>query len=109
MAPTLEPGDRLLVLRVGHRHPAAAGDLVAVRFRETVPAAWPGEAGRRSRRRGVEVSGDNPGASTDSRTFGRLPPARLGLVLYRYGPPRRARRASARAGVEQRPRYADGW
>ncbi len=91
MSPTLEPGDRLLVLRVGHRLRLRPGDLVTVRL--------PGDgAGRVAVKRivdldgsTVEVVGDNTGASTDSRSFGRRPLGDVtGLVLYRYLPPERA-------------------
>ena len=35
----------------------------------------------------VDVRGDNPGASTDSRHFGPVPRANLaGRVVYRYRP-----------------------
>lgn len=40
--------------------------------------------------RGIEVRGDNPPASTDSRHFGLVPwDAVLGIVVYRYFPPER--------------------
>jgi hypothetical protein len=40
---------------------------------------------------GVDVRGDHPAASTDSRTFGPVPPALMvGPVLYRYWPRERA-------------------
>jgi type IV secretory pathway protease TraF len=36
---------------------------------------------------GVTVVGDNPAASTDSRTFGPVPPKLVrGRVVYRYWP-----------------------
>jgi hypothetical protein len=39
----------------------------------------------------AEVAGDNPDASTDSRTFGRVPLGSVtGKVLYRYFPAERA-------------------
>jgi hypothetical protein len=61
------------------RHPADATLLV-----KRVAAVTPG---------GVEVRGDNPAASTDSRTFGPVPRALLaGPVLYRYWPRERAGR-----------------
>jgi nickel-type superoxide dismutase maturation protease len=93
MLPALAPGDRLLVLRhprwrwrVGQvaalrdpRHPEAAALLV-----KRVAAVTPG---------GVDVRGDHPAASTDSRTFGPVPPALMvGPVLYRYWPGERAGR-----------------
>ena len=83
MRPTLEPGDRLVVWSPGK---VRAGDLVAVRdprnpARTVVKrvAAVGGE--------GVAVVGDNPDASTDSRTFGPVPPGLVrGRVFYRYWP-----------------------
>jgi type IV secretory pathway protease TraF len=37
--------------------------------------------------KGVDVRGDNPEASTDSRQFGLVPRGRLaGRIVYRYGP-----------------------
>jgi nickel-type superoxide dismutase maturation protease len=93
MRPLLSPGDRLLVLRhprwrwrVGQlaalRDPREAGDPALLVKR--VSALTPG---------GVEVLGDNPSASTDSRTFGPVDRAGLvGPVLYRYWPPERAGR-----------------
>ena len=39
----------------------------------------------------VEVRGDAPDASTDSRTFGPVPLASVvGRAVYRYGPPGRS-------------------
>ena len=87
MEPTLAPGDRLLVVRARHLHP---GDVVAVRD--------PTEARRVLVKRisavledEIVVRGDNPEASTDSRSFG---PVRAGAVLGRvvrcYAPSWRA-------------------
>jgi nickel-type superoxide dismutase maturation protease len=83
MAPTLQPGDRLLVRRGGGLR---QGDIVAVldprdekrilikRVRDVSDA-------------GIEVRGDNPGFSTDSRTFGPVASdAVIGRAVYRYGP-----------------------
>jgi nickel-type superoxide dismutase maturation protease len=86
MRPTLEPGDRLLVLRGGRARP---GDLV------TVPD--PREGSRTVVKRvasvsgdGVVVVGDNPSQSTDSRVFGSVPVASVrGRVVYRYHPDHR--------------------
>jgi nickel-type superoxide dismutase maturation protease len=88
MRPGLEPGDRLLVLRLRPR----VGDVVALRD--------PRQASRIIVKRvvaidtdGIDVRGDNLGASTDSRAFG--PVARrdvLGRVVYRYAPAPRAGR-----------------
>ncbi len=87
MRPAFEPGDRLLV--VGPCSPRP-GHVVAV--------ADPRDPGRLLVKRvsqvgqtDLEVLGDNPAASTDSRHFGRLPRrAVIGRVVYRYSPPSRA-------------------
>jgi nickel-type superoxide dismutase maturation protease len=83
MAPALEAGDRLLILRRGRTR---IGDVVAVadprlpsrilvkRVKDRGPA-------------GLTVLGDNPAASTDSRVLG--PVAResvRGRAFYRYFP-----------------------
>jgi len=101
MLPVLVPGDRLVVLRhprwrwrVGQvaalhdpRHPRAAALLVK-RVAEVSSS-------------GVDVRGDNPAASTDSRTFGPVPAALLvGPVLYRYWPPERAGRVDRAPAAE---------
>ena len=86
MLPTLEPGDRLLVLAGGRPRPGA---LVALQD--------PRDPGRVLVKRvgstvgpGFEVLGDNPPASTDSRHFGPVPPeALLGRVVHRYAPAHR--------------------
>lgn len=92
MLPALSPGDRLLVLR----HPRwrwRAGQLAAFSdprdanaalLVKRVVAVTPG---------GLDVRGDNPAASTDSRTFGPVPRSvMVGPVLYRYWPRDRAGR-----------------
>jgi nickel-type superoxide dismutase maturation protease len=83
MTPALESGDRLLVRRTNR---PLAGQIVALRD--------PREPARVLVKRvasltddGVVVLGDNPSASTDSRTFGAV--SRLdiiGVALYRYAP-----------------------
>jgi len=83
MRPVLEPGDRLLVVGLLRFRP---GDVVAV--------ADPRDERRVMVKRvsavdaaGVTVLGDNPAASTDSRTFGPVPRALvLGRAVYRYWP-----------------------
>jgi nickel-type superoxide dismutase maturation protease len=83
MAPTLLPGDRLLLVRARRLR---AGDLVAV--------PDPRQARRLLVKRitalhdgSVELRGDNPGASTDSRVFGDVPVSLvLGRVVRRYAP-----------------------
>jgi nickel-type superoxide dismutase maturation protease len=83
MRPSFLPGDRLLVvaglsIRPGHvvalEDPRASGRLMIKRVRAARPE-------------GVDVRGDNPGASTDSRHFGLVPRSALqGRVVYRYAP-----------------------
>jgi nickel-type superoxide dismutase maturation protease len=88
MQPGLSPGDRLLVLPLRPR----VGDVVALRD--------PREPSRVLVKRvvaidvdGIDVRGDNRNASTDSRTFGRVPRDRLlGRAVYRYAPATRAGR-----------------
>jgi nickel-type superoxide dismutase maturation protease len=82
MAPTLLPGDRLLVARL----PARVGDVVL--------AHDPREPGRELIKRvtaigaeGVVLRGDNAAASTDARTFGALPAeVAAWRVVGRYWP-----------------------
>jgi signal peptidase I len=83
MVPTLQPGDRLLLRRAGRLR---RGDIVALRdprddlriMIKRVRAVTPA---------GIDVRGDNPSRSTDSRTFGPVAPAAvLGRAWYRYAP-----------------------
>lgn len=87
-----------------------AGDLVVVRGQETGGAAAgqaagglvPGQEPAPVVKRvvavgagGVTVAGDNPAASTDSRTYGPVPLADVrGRVVYRYAPAGRVGRLS---------------
>lgn len=88
MAPGLEPGDRLLVMR--SRRPPRAGDVVL--------AVDPRDAGRELVKRvarvdagGVTLRGDNQAFSTDARIFGMLPVSAVQWrVAFRYWPMRRA-------------------
>ena len=82
MRPTLDPGDRLLVVRA----PVRPGDLVAFAdprrpartMVKRLAARGPG---------GWTVLGDNAGASTDSRTFGPVASSGVrGRAMYRYFP-----------------------
>jgi len=93
MAPTLLAGDRLVVVRPVRMR---VGQLVAVRdprrpdrvMVKRVASVGP---------LGVDVRGDNPMLSTDSRAFGPVAPtAVIGRVLWRYAP---ADRAGAIAGL----------
>jgi nickel-type superoxide dismutase maturation protease len=87
MRPTLEPGDRLLVLAWRR---IRAGDLVAVADPRQPARTLVKRVGRVDNAT-VTVLGDDPAASTDSRSFGPL--ARktvLGRAVYRYAPGERA-------------------
>lgn len=87
MVPTLLPGDRVLAVRtlaprVGDvaavADPRAASRLLVKRVAVVHPDS------------SVEVAGDNPVASTDSRTFGRVAAGLIaGRVVWRYWPPER--------------------
>jgi nickel-type superoxide dismutase maturation protease len=92
MRPTLDPGDKLLILRLPLR-PARPGSLVALHDpREPAARALVKRVSGLGID-GVEVRGDNPVASTDSRSFGPVAPKLvIGPVLYRYFPPERAGR-----------------
>jgi len=106
MLPTLEPGDRLLIVRPrgGHARPIEVGDLVVT--------ADPRQATRLMVKRVAavdglmaELVGDNAEASTDSSVFGRVAVSDVqGRAVYRYGPVQRAgwlepRRRRRRAGT----------
>ena len=83
MLPALRPGDRLLVLRPA---PARPGAVVAVTD-PRLPARTIVKRVAAIGAEGVTVLGDNPPASTDSRTFGPLAPAAIrGRAFYRYFP-----------------------
>jgi nickel-type superoxide dismutase maturation protease len=93
MLPTLQPGDRLLVRR-GRR--ARPGDLVVLPDPRDAARVLVKRV-RATRTHGVEVAGDNLGASTDSRTFGVVPRSSvLGRAVYRYAPADRAGRLRRR-------------
>ena len=82
MAPTLLPGDRLLVARLSPR----VGDVVLARD----PRAPQRELIKRvavAGERGIVLRGDDPAASTDARAFGALPPETVRWrVVGRYWP-----------------------
>ena len=86
MLPTLLPGDRLLVARLGRLRPA-----------DVVLAADPRAPRREMIKRvariddsGIHLRGDNPAASTDARAFGPVPATDVGWrALLRYWPPAR--------------------
>jgi nickel-type superoxide dismutase maturation protease len=80
MRPTLEPGDRVLCVRARRLRP---GQLIALHdprdrrlLVKRVATVEP-----------LTVEGDNPGASTDSRTFGAIALDHVvGRAVYRYWP-----------------------
>jgi signal peptidase I len=83
MQPALEPGDRLLVNRWSR---PKAGDIVVIRdpeFRATILV----KRVSRQTPSGVEVKGDNPNVSRDSRAFGLVSTKDvIGKAMYRYQP-----------------------
>jgi nickel-type superoxide dismutase maturation protease len=91
MAPTLQPGDWLLVDPEGYaRHAPDVGDLVL--------APDPREPERLLIKRvaavdpdgRLRIAGDDPDVSTDSRSFGAVDPRTLvGRPWLRYWPPGR--------------------
>jgi len=91
MSPTLQSGDRLLVVPARRYR---EGRLVALRDprdRDRVVVKridCVTDAGQ-----GYVVLGDNPDGSTDSRHFGPVARADMvGCIVYRYGPPDRVGR-----------------
>ncbi|MBA2529305.1 MAG: hypothetical protein H0V19_04985 [Euzebyales bacterium] len=102
MAPTLRPGDRLLVRPVRRLR---RGDLVVVcdpgepgRWVVKRVAALPGQAVAVAGREltaggGIVVLGDNLAHSTDSRDYGAVPLSGVhGKAWYRYAPAERSGR-----------------
>lgn len=91
MAPTLEPGDHIVVWKTRSVHP---GDIVA--------ASDPRRPGRAVLKRVIEVGpdglfllGDNPEHSTDSRHYGLVPITSVqGRAIYRYAPSARTGKLS---------------
>ena len=85
MAPTLLPGDRLIVMRSRPR----MGRIVLAHDprdpqRELIKRVAALDA------RGAWLSGDNPAFSTDARAFGAIPRSAIGWrALVRYWPPSR--------------------
>jgi nickel-type superoxide dismutase maturation protease len=94
MAPTLLPGDRLLVVSPPWSPPPwpRPGAVVAVTDPRLPERTLIKRVVRIDRRTGtVEVEGDAADASTDSRTFGPVPRSSvLGWAVYRYAPAARS-------------------
>jgi nickel-type superoxide dismutase maturation protease len=87
MEPTLAPGDRVLVVRARGLHPL---DVVAVRDPRDPKRVLVKRIGAVLEDE-VVVRGDNPAASTDSRSFGPVPKsAVIGRVVRCYAPSWRA-------------------
>lgn len=83
MSPVVEAGDRLVVVPTAAVRP---GELVAV-LDPRLPDRILIKRVHAVDADGIELRGDNPEASTDSRHFGRVPPgAVLGRAVYRYHP-----------------------
>lgn len=83
MVPAFGPGQRLVVCRWARW---TVGSVVALPD-PRVPERMLVKRVRSQGPDGVEVRGDNEAASTDSRTFGPVPPSWIaGPVVYRYRP-----------------------
>ncbi|MBV9659977.1 MAG: nickel-type superoxide dismutase maturation protease [Acidimicrobiales bacterium] len=83
MQPAFRPGDRLLV---AGPWPPRPGQVVAVRD-PRVPERLLVKRVHHVESGGLDVRGDNPPASTDSRHFGPVPRELLvGRVVHRYAP-----------------------
>jgi nickel-type superoxide dismutase maturation protease len=101
MAPTLRPGDRVVVLHgLGPLRPVVrVGDLVALADpRAAARIMIKRVAGFEGNR--VVVRGDNEAASTDSRHFGPVDRRAIrGRVVYRYHPQDRRGRLGSPPGT----------
>ena len=90
MEPTFLPGDRLVLVGRPWRPLAwpRPGQVVAVRDPRLPDRILVKRVGAVERGAGtLEVLGDAPGASTDSRAFGPVPRSSLvGRAVYRYAP-----------------------
>lgn len=88
MSPTLQPGDRVLVVRTGRLRP---GVVAAVRDPRDPERVVVKRVAGGSAAVGWRVLGDNQARSTDSRAFGPVgSDLVVGRVVYRYHPPERA-------------------
>jgi nickel-type superoxide dismutase maturation protease len=83
MRPSLEPGDRLVVVRTRRPRPGQVVALDDPRQPGRVVVKRVAAAGDA----GVTVVGDNPAASTDSRHYGPVPATVVrGRAVWRYWP-----------------------
>ena len=100
MRPALDPGDHLLVVRRRSYRPGAVVALADPRDgRLLVKRVAAVTADGR-----LVVAGDEPAASTDSRTFGPVPVALVrGQAVHRYAPPGRAGRMPQPGGSPSLP------
>ena len=85
MAPTLRSGETVLVdPRAFRRRPARVGDVVLARHPYRTDVKIVKRIAGVDARGGLHLAGDAPAASTDSRSFGALPPDKLiGQVVCR--------------------------
>ncbi len=87
MAPGLRPGDRLVAVR---GLPLRVGDVIATGDPRHPARTLVKRVVALDPVRGVELAGDNAGASTDSRSFGPVPHHAVSVrVVWRYWPPER--------------------
>jgi nickel-type superoxide dismutase maturation protease len=87
MIPTFLPGDRLVLIPPFKMRPGCVVAIADPRMADRLMIKRVARLDSRT----VEVLGDNPDASTDSRHFGPIDrQAIVGRVLLRYGPPDRA-------------------
>jgi nickel-type superoxide dismutase maturation protease len=85
MRPTFEPGDRLVALRLPRWWALRPGDLVVAehpaRPGVVMVKRVAGQSGDQ-----VDLVGDDPATSTDSRILGPVPRRAVrGRIVYRYG------------------------
>jgi type IV secretory pathway protease TraF len=101
MAPTLLPGDRLLALRTARVRP---GDIVtAVDPRAGERLLLKRVLGVEETSGSVNLQGDNPASSTDSRHFGPVDAESIrSRIVYRYAPDSRAGRLGRRGVTTSR-------
>ena len=90
MAPTLNEGDFVTVLRIAKPSDLKSGALVVVRDPRSGDSEMVKRVTASLPNGDLVVLGDNPAGSTDSRQFGPVPRELLvGRVVLRYWPPAR--------------------